>query len=115
MTTPKPIRILLADDHPLARAGLGTMINKQPDMQVIAEAENGRRAIELLPEQLDGTASVLRLGDHLHVGLLVDHRTETGTSQRVVVCQQYANGFGRGHCRSTPNRNLRQDLGPSAG
>ena len=41
------IRILLADDHGLVRAGLRLLIAQQPDMQVVGEAENGRGAVDL--------------------------------------------------------------------
>lgn len=41
------IRILVADDHPIVRDGLNAVINDQPDMQVIAEASNGREALKL--------------------------------------------------------------------
>ena len=41
------IRILLADDHGLVRAGIRLMIGQQPDMEVVGEAENGRGAVEL--------------------------------------------------------------------
>jgi DNA-binding NarL/FixJ family response regulator len=39
------IRILLADDHTLLRAGLKMMLNAQPDMEVIGEAQDGRQTI----------------------------------------------------------------------
>jgi two-component system response regulator NreC len=42
-----PIRILLADDHGVVRAGLRALLDAQPDMQVVAEAEDGPRAVEL--------------------------------------------------------------------
>jgi DNA-binding NarL/FixJ family response regulator len=41
------IRILLADDHKITREGLRSLIENQPDMQVVAEAEEGRTAVEL--------------------------------------------------------------------
>lgn len=48
------IRILLADDHTILRAGLKMMLNAQPDMEVIGEAQDGRQAIQevqrLLPD-----------------------------------------------------------------
>ncbi len=39
------IRILLADDHTILRAGLRMMLNAQPDMEVVGEAQDGRQAI----------------------------------------------------------------------
>ncbi len=41
-----PIRILAVDDHPLLREGIAALVNSQPDMKLIAEAANGREAIE---------------------------------------------------------------------
>ena len=41
------IRILVAEDHLVARVGLIAIINKQPDMRVVAEATNGKQAVEL--------------------------------------------------------------------
>jgi len=42
----KPITILLADDHTIVREGLRTLLQREPGIQVIAEAENGRQAVE---------------------------------------------------------------------
>ena len=39
------IKILLADDHTILRAGLKMMLNAQPDMEVVGEAQDGRQAI----------------------------------------------------------------------
>jgi len=41
----KPIRILLADDHPPLRAGLAAILNGQPDFQVVAEVGSGREVM----------------------------------------------------------------------
>lgn len=41
------ITILLADDHKIVRDGLRALLENQPDMKVIAEAENGRTAVQL--------------------------------------------------------------------
>jgi len=43
---PNPIRILAVDDHALLREGIAALIADQPDMQIVAEASNGREAIE---------------------------------------------------------------------
>ncbi|MBZ5576651.1 MAG: response regulator transcription factor [Acidobacteriia bacterium] len=42
-----PIRILVAEDHLVARVGVSTIVNMQPDMTVVAEAANGQQAVEL--------------------------------------------------------------------
>jgi two-component system response regulator NreC len=44
------IRIILADDHKITREGLINMLESKPDMEVIAEAKNGREAVELARE-----------------------------------------------------------------
>jgi two-component system response regulator NreC len=44
------IRILLADDHTLMRAGLRSLLEAEPDMRVIGEAEDGRAACKLARE-----------------------------------------------------------------
>jgi DNA-binding NarL/FixJ family response regulator len=41
------IRVLLADDHGLVRAGIRLMIAQQTDMEVVGESDNGRGAVEL--------------------------------------------------------------------
>lgn len=43
------IRILLVDDQAIIRQGLRSLLELNPDMEVIGEAENGRRAIEQIP------------------------------------------------------------------
>lgn len=40
------IKVLIADDHPVVREGLSAMLSKQPDIDVVGEAGNGREAIE---------------------------------------------------------------------
>jgi DNA-binding NarL/FixJ family response regulator len=44
------IKIILADDHKITRQGLCSLLDKQPDMEVIAEAEEGRTAVRLALE-----------------------------------------------------------------
>ena len=42
-----PVRIVIADDHLIARVGLVTIVNEQQDMTVVAEATNGQQAVAL--------------------------------------------------------------------
>ena len=59
----EPIRILVAEDHLVARVGVSTIVNMQPDMKVIAEASNGQQAIEMYRKFLpDVTLLDLRCG-----------------------------------------------------
>ncbi len=42
------IRVLLADDHTLMRAGLRVLLERQPDIAVVGEAEDGRETVKLV-------------------------------------------------------------------
>jgi DNA-binding NarL/FixJ family response regulator len=44
---PKPIRVLLADDHTLVRAGIRSLLGQLPGITVLAEAADGREALQL--------------------------------------------------------------------
>jgi two-component system NarL family response regulator len=56
------IRILIVDDHSIVRQGLATIINRDPEMTVIAQAEDGQQAIALFGEhQPDVTLMDLRM------------------------------------------------------
>jgi DNA-binding NarL/FixJ family response regulator len=44
------IRVLVADDHPVVRTGLAAVIAQEPDLLLVAQAENGERAVALFRE-----------------------------------------------------------------
>jgi len=50
LSTLMRIKILLADDHKIVRDGLRTLLEQQPDMEVVAEAEDGAMAVKLVKE-----------------------------------------------------------------
>lgn len=86
------IRVLIADDHTLVREGLRALLEGQGDFEVIAEASNGReaveRAIQLRPDvvlmdigmpELDGLAAtrqIVRTRPGIRILVLTVHETE---------------------------------------
>jgi DNA-binding NarL/FixJ family response regulator len=45
-SSPEPIRVLVVDDHPLIREGIGALIGSQPDLRLVAEASTGAEGVE---------------------------------------------------------------------
>jgi DNA-binding NarL/FixJ family response regulator len=71
------IRILSVDDHPLVREGIATVINGQPDMQVVAQACSGCEAIQRFGEHKpDVTLMDLRLPDMSGIDAMVAIRSK---------------------------------------
>ena len=46
MTTPLKTHVLLADDHAVVRSGLRTVLDAEPDIEVVAEAADGAEAVQ---------------------------------------------------------------------
>jgi two-component system, NarL family, response regulator NreC len=51
-STNRPIRIILADDHQIVRQGVRILLEAETDMEIIAEADNGRKVLKLAQELL---------------------------------------------------------------
>ena len=72
-----PIRIFSVDDHPLLREGIAALVNSQPDMVLIAQASDGREAINLFTQHLpDVTLLDLRLPDMSGIDVLIAIRSQ---------------------------------------
>ena len=52
------IRILLADDHKIVREGLNSLLGREPDMEVVAMADNGRTAVQLAGQLMPDIAVI---------------------------------------------------------
>jgi DNA-binding NarL/FixJ family response regulator len=61
VTVPLTTRILLADDHTVVRGGLRMVLDAEPDLEVVAEASDGREAVEAAVEnEVDLAVLVLK-------------------------------------------------------
>jgi DNA-binding NarL/FixJ family response regulator len=47
---PKPIRIVLVDDHPVVRSGIRTLLEKAQELEIVGEAERGEAVLALVAE-----------------------------------------------------------------
>lgn len=62
--TTQPIRVMLVDDQRLVRGGLSMLVNSQPDLQVVMEADDGLAAIDVFDRMVsDGQAPQVILMD----------------------------------------------------
>ena len=85
----KRIRLLIADDHVLIREGLAATIGRQVDMTVVAEASNGREAVELWKaHRPDVSLLDLRMPMLNGVGVIKELR-DLDVSARVIVHTTY--------------------------
>jgi DNA-binding NarL/FixJ family response regulator len=85
MTTPPQIRIFSVDDHPLLHEGLATVIRNQSDMLLVAEASNGRDAIQRFRQCVpDVTLMDLRLPDMSGIDAMMAIRSEFPEARMII-------------------------------
>jgi len=84
------LRVLVADDHPVVREGLAALINRRPDMAVVAEASTGQEAVEqFLLHRPDVALLDLRMPEMDGVEVIAAIREQVPTA-RLVVLTTYA-------------------------
>jgi DNA-binding NarL/FixJ family response regulator len=109
----KPIRVLTVDDHALLREGIAALVNAECDMELVAEACNGREAIEqfklhrpdvtlmdLQMPEMGGIESIIGIRGEFPNARIIVLTTYTGDVQVVRALKAGARGYilkGRVH------------------
>ena len=104
--SPVPIRILVVDDHPMARAGVAALIADESDMVLVGEATNGCEAVErfraqrpdimlldLQMPQMTGLEAMLAIRAEFPDARIIVLTTYTGDVQVVRALEAGASGY----------------------
>ncbi|MDX6558549.1 MAG: hypothetical protein QOF72_1598 [Blastocatellia bacterium] len=83
------IRVLLADDHKLVRAGIRSLLERLPDLEVVAEASDGREAIRLVEEHEPQIVLMDLAMPELNGIEATKHLTKTFPKVRVLILSIY--------------------------
>lgn len=90
MTGPRTIRLLLADDHPVVRAGLRAVLETEPGFRVAADAATAEEAVELAGElDVDVVLMDLRFGGQMRGAQATAAITARQGAPRVLVLTTY--------------------------
>jgi len=89
MSAKKSIRILTADDHPVFRHRVASLIDAEPDMELVAQASTGREAIEQFQlHRPDVTLMDLQMPDMGGIEAMIAIRNEFPNA-RIIVLTTY--------------------------
>ena len=85
-----PIRILVVDDHPVVRQGVAGLVDGQPDMSIVAQAANGREALQQFrAHHPDIVLMDLQMPEMCGVEALIAIRDEAPDA-RIIILTTYA-------------------------
>ena len=77
------IEVILADDHPMVRDGLRVVLERDPDIAIVAEVEDGESAVRLT-EQLKPDVVIMDVGLPKVNGIEATRRIRSTTAAKVV-------------------------------
>lgn len=106
MSSSTPIRILTVDDHPMLREGIAAVLAAEDDMELVAEASNGREAVEQfrahrpdvtlmdvqMPE-LNGIDAILKIREEFPDARIIVLTTYSGDAQAARAIKAGASGY----------------------
>jgi DNA-binding NarL/FixJ family response regulator len=117
---PAAIRVLAVDDHPLIREGIAHLIAREPDMQLIAEADNGREALrqfrahrpdvtlmDLQMPEMNGLEAIIAIRSEWPEARIIVLTTYPGDAQVVRALRAGAQAY---LLKTTLNTELRQTI-----